>query len=98
MHYVYPYPHVDDVLPLMAYGRILPYLDIPFQHGSPSVLKRMKRPAQFENTLERIQAWREVPRSHLRWSFIVGFPGEPTPSSRSCWPGWKRRSSIGSAV
>src|SRR5574343_1609829 len=58
LHYVYPYPHVDNVIPLMAEGKILPYLDIPFQHGSPSVLKRMKRPAHAENTLERIQAWR----------------------------------------
>ena len=77
MHYVYPYPHVDDVLPLMADGRVLPYLDIPFQHGSPTVLKRMKRPAHAENTLERIHAWRSaVPDLTLRSSFIVGFPGE----------------------
>ncbi len=77
MHYVYPYPHVDDVLPLMADGRVLPYLDIPFQHGSPTVLKRMKRPAHAENTLARIQAWRSaVPDLTLRSSFIVGFPGE----------------------
>jgi ribosomal protein S12 methylthiotransferase len=77
MHYVYPYPHVDDVLPLMADGKILPYLDIPFQHGSPTVLKRMKRPAHAENTLSRIHAWRKaVPDLTLRSSFIVGFPGE----------------------
>jgi ribosomal protein S12 methylthiotransferase len=77
MHYVYPYPHVDDVLPLMADGRVLPYLDIPFQHGSPTVLKRMKRPAHAENTLERIHNWRRaVPDLTLRSSFIVGFPGE----------------------
>jgi ribosomal protein S12 methylthiotransferase len=77
MHYVYPYPHVDAVLPLMAEGKLLPYLDIPFQHGSPSVLKRMKRPAHAENTLERIQSWRKaVPDITLRSSFIVGFPGE----------------------
>jgi len=77
MHYVYPYPHVDDVLPLMAEGKVLPYLDIPFQHGSPSVLKRMKRPAHAENTLDRIHAWRRaVPGLTLRSSFIVGFPGE----------------------
>jgi ribosomal protein S12 methylthiotransferase len=77
MHYVYPYPHVDDVLPLMADGRVLPYLDIPFQHGSPTVLKRMKRPAHAENTLARIHAWRSVvPDLTLRSSFIVGFPGE----------------------
>jgi ribosomal protein S12 methylthiotransferase len=77
MHYVYPYPHVDAVLPLMADGKVLPYLDIPFQHGSPSVLKRMKRPAHAENTLDRIHAWRRtVPGLTLRSSFIVGFPGE----------------------
>lgn len=77
MHYVYPYPHVDEVLPLMADGRVLPYLDIPFQHGSPTVLKRMKRPAHAENTLARIHAWRgAVPDLTLRSSFIVGFPGE----------------------
>jgi ribosomal protein S12 methylthiotransferase len=77
MHYVYPYPHVDAVLPLMADGKVLPYLDIPFQHGSPSVLKRMKRPAHAENTLDRIHAWRKaVPELTLRSSFIVGFPGE----------------------
>jgi ribosomal protein S12 methylthiotransferase len=77
MHYVYPYPHVDAVLPLMADGKVLPYLDIPFQHGSPSVLKRMKRPAHAENTLDRIHAWRKaVPDLTLRSSFIVGFPGE----------------------
>jgi ribosomal protein S12 methylthiotransferase len=77
LHYVYPYPHVDHVLPLMAEGRILPYLDIPFQHGSPSVLKRMKRPAAAEKSLERIHRWREVcPDITLRSTFIVGFPGE----------------------
>ena len=77
LHYVYPYPHVDAVLELMADGRVLPYLDIPFQHGSASVLKRMKRPAHAENTLERIHAWRRaVPGLTLRSSFIVGFPGE----------------------
>ncbi|HXC58978.1 MAG TPA: 30S ribosomal protein S12 methylthiotransferase RimO [Steroidobacteraceae bacterium] len=77
LHYVYPYPHVDDVLPLMAEGKVLPYLDIPFQHGSPSVLKRMRRPAHAENTLNRIHAWRQaVPELTLRSSFIVGFPGE----------------------
>ena len=77
LHYVYPYPHVDNVIPLMAEGKILPYLDIPFQHGSPSVLKRMKRPAHAENTLERIQAWRAIcPDLVIRSTFIVGFPGE----------------------
>ena len=77
LHYVYPYPHVDAVIPLMADGKILPYLDIPFQHGSPSVLKRMKRPAAQEKTLARIAKWREIcPSLTLRSTFIVGFPGE----------------------
>jgi len=77
LHYVYPYPHVDDVIPLMAEGKILPYLDIPFQHGSPTVLKRMKRPAHAENTLARIKRWREIcPEIIIRSTFIVGFPGE----------------------
>ena len=77
LHYVYPYPHVDAVIPLMAEGRVLPYLDIPFQHGSPTVLRRMRRPAHAENTLARIQAWRrDCPQLTLRSTFIVGFPGE----------------------
>jgi ribosomal protein S12 methylthiotransferase len=77
MHYVYPYPHVDNVIPLMAEKKVLPYLDIPFQHGSPTVLKRMKRPGQVEKTLDRIRAWRETcPDLTLRSTFIVGFPGE----------------------
>ncbi len=77
MHYVYPYPHVDKVIPLMAEGRVLPYLDIPFQHGSASVLKRMRRPAHSVDTLARIQAWRaQCPELTLRSTFIVGFPGE----------------------
>lgn len=77
LHYVYPYPHVDQVMELMAAGKVLPYLDIPFQHASPSVLKRMKRPASQEKTLARIRAWREaVPDLTLRSTFIVGFPGE----------------------
>jgi ribosomal protein S12 methylthiotransferase len=77
LHYVYPYPHVDEVLPLMAEGKILPYLDIPFQHASPSVLKAMRRPANQEKTLERIQRWRTLcPELGLRSTFIVGFPGE----------------------
>jgi ribosomal protein S12 methylthiotransferase len=77
LHYVYPYPHVDEVIPLMAERRILPYLDIPFQHGSPSVLKRMRRPAHGQDTLARIQRWRkECPDLVLRSTFIVGFPGE----------------------
>ncbi len=77
MHYVYPYPHVDDVIPLMAAGKILPYLDIPFQHASSRILKLMKRPAASQNNLERIQAWRTIcPDITLRSTFIVGFPGE----------------------
>ena len=77
MHYVYPYPHVDEVIGLMAEGRILPYLDIPFQHAAPSVLKAMRRPAHQEKTLERIQKWREIcPDLAIRSTFIVGFPGE----------------------
>jgi len=75
--YVYPYPHVDEVIPLMAEGKVLPYLDVPFQHGSPRVLKLMRRPAQAENTLARIRRWREqLPHMTIRSTFIVGFPGE----------------------
>ena len=77
LHYVYPYPHVDEVIPLMAEGKILPYLDIPFQHASPRILKLMKRPASSEKVLERIRAWRAVcPDITIRSTFIVGFPGE----------------------
>ena len=77
LHYVYPYPHVDDVLPLMAQGRILPYLDVPFQHSHPDVLKRMKRPANGEKNLDRLQRWREIcPELVVRSTFIAGFPGE----------------------
>jgi ribosomal protein S12 methylthiotransferase len=77
LHYVYPYPHVDEVVPLMAEGKILPYLDIPFQHASPRILRSMKRPASAENNLERIQAWRSIcPELTIRSTFIVGFPGE----------------------
>lgn len=77
LHYVYPYPHVDDVIPLMADGKILPYLDIPFQHASPRVLKAMKRPGNQEKTLDRIRKWREIcPDLTIRSTFIVGFPGE----------------------
>ena len=77
LHYVYPYPHVDEVLPLMAQGRILPYLDVPLQHSHPDVLKRMKRPASGEKNLERIAAWRAIcPDLAIRSTFIVGFPGE----------------------
>ncbi|HEU5275764.1 MAG TPA: 30S ribosomal protein S12 methylthiotransferase RimO [Xanthobacteraceae bacterium] len=77
LHYVYPYPHVDEVIALMADGKVLPYLDVPFQHASPEVLKRMRRPAAQEKTLERIARWREIcPDLTLRSTFIVGFPGE----------------------
>ncbi len=77
LHYVYPYPHVDDVIPLMAEGKLLPYLDIPFQHASPRILKLMKRPGQAERTLERIKKWRAIcPDLTIRSTFIVGFPGE----------------------
>ena len=77
LHYVYPYPHVDEVIPLMAEGKILPYLDVPFQHASPRILKAMKRPASSENNLARIKRWREIcPDITLRSTFIVGFPGE----------------------
>ncbi len=77
LHYVYPYPHVDDVIPLMAEGKILPYLDIPFQHASPRVLKLMKRPGAVDKTLERIQRWKAIcPELTIRSTFIVGFPGE----------------------
>ena len=77
LHYVYPYPHVDDVIPLMADGKVLPYLDIPFQHAAPAVLRRMKRPAAQEKTLERIARWRDIcPDLTIRSTFIVGFPGE----------------------
>src|SRR3954462_11831888 len=77
LHYVYPYPHVDEVIPLMAEGKVLPYLDIPFQHASPDVLKRMRRPAAQAKTLDRLRAWREIcPPLTIRSTFIVGFPGE----------------------
>jgi ribosomal protein S12 methylthiotransferase len=77
LHYVYPYPHVDDVIPLMAQGKLLPYLDIPFQHASPRILKLMKRPGAVDKTLQRIRGWRRVcPELTIRSTFIVGFPGE----------------------
>lgn len=77
LHYVYPYPHVDDLIPLMAEGLLLPYLDIPLQHASPKILKAMKRPGKIDSTLERIKQWREIcPDLTLRSTFIVGFPGE----------------------
>lgn len=77
LHYVYPYPHVDEVLPLMAQGKVLPYLDVPFQHAHPAVLKRMKRPAAAQKNLERVRAWRAIcPELTIRSTFIAGFPGE----------------------
>lgn len=77
LHYVYPYPHVDDLIPLMADGTLLPYLDIPLQHASPKILKAMKRPGSIDRTLERIKQWSEIcPDLTLRSTFIVGFPGE----------------------
>ena len=77
LHYVYPYPSVDEVIPLMAEGKVLPYLDVPFQHASHRILKAMKRPAHAENTLRRIEKWREIcPDLAIRSTFIVGFPGE----------------------
>jgi ribosomal protein S12 methylthiotransferase len=77
LHYVYPYPHVDDIIPLMAEGRVLPYLDVPFQHASPRVLRLMKRPASGEKNIERVRAWRAVcPDITIRSTFIAGFPGE----------------------
>jgi ribosomal protein S12 methylthiotransferase len=77
LHYVYPYPSVDDLIPLMAEGKLLPYLDAPFQHANPRILKAMKRPVSIENTLERIRAWRAIcPDITIRSTFIVGFPGE----------------------
>ena len=77
LHYVYPYPHVDEVLPLMAEGKVLPYLDVPFQHAHPAVLRRMKRPAAGEANLERIRGWRAIcPELTIRSTFIAGFPGE----------------------
>jgi ribosomal protein S12 methylthiotransferase len=77
LHYVYPYPHVDEVIPLMADGHILPYLDIPFQHANPRILKAMKRPGDIEKTLQRIENWRNIcPDITLRSTFVVGFPSE----------------------
>ncbi len=94
LHYVYPYPHVDELLPLMAEGKILPYLDIPFQHTSPTVLKAMRRPANQEKTLERIARWRAVcPDLGLRSTFIVGFPGE-TEEDFAFLLGWLREARL----
>ena len=95
---MYPYPHVDNVIPLMAEGLVLPYLDIPFQHASPNVLRRMRRPANDAKVLERIRNWREqVPDLAIRSSFVVGFPARPTRTSLICWPGSRKRSSTASA-
>ena len=99
LHYVYPYPHVDKVIELMAGGQVLPYLDIPFQHASARILKLMKRPAAAENTLERIAQWRSVvPDLTIRSTFIVGFPGETERTSRSCSSGCDERGSTASAA
>jgi ribosomal protein S12 methylthiotransferase len=98
LHYVYPYPHVDDVIPLMADGKVLPYLDIPFQHASPAVLKAMRRPAHHEKTLERIRRWREMcPDLTLRSTFIVGFPGETDDDFRALidWLGEAKLDRVG---
>jgi ribosomal protein S12 methylthiotransferase len=94
LHYVYPYPHVDEVIPLMAAGKVLPYLDVPFQHASPNVLKRMRRPAAQEKTLERIRKWREIcPSLTIRSTFIVGFPGE-TEADFSLLLDWLREAEL----
>ncbi len=94
LHYVYPYPHVDEVIPLMAQGKILPYLDIPFQHASPPILKAMKRPAHAEKVLNRIASWRRIcPDLTLRSTFIVGFPGE-TEQDFECLLDWMREARI----
>ena len=94
LHYVYPYPHVDEVIPMMAEGKVLPYLDIPFQHASPSVLKAMRRPAHQEKTLDRIRAWRETcPDLAIRSTFIVGFPGE-TEDDFEVLLGWLREAKL----
>ncbi|MGC3976732.1 MAG: radical SAM protein [Nitrospira sp.] len=100
MHYVYPYPHVDDVVGLMSEDGVLPYLDIPFQHGSPGVLRRMRRPAHAVDTLDRIRAWRRTsPRARRSAAASSSaFPARPRRSSRSCSRGSTKRSSIASAV
>src|SRR5581483_7274083 len=94
LQYVYPYPHVDEVIGLMTEGNVLPYLDIPFQHASPAVLKAMKRPAAQEKTLARIKAWRaQCPELALRSTFIVGFPGE-TDADFACLLDWLEEAEI----
>jgi ribosomal protein S12 methylthiotransferase len=99
LHYVYPYPHVDEVIPLMSEGKILPYLDVPFQHASPRILKLMKRPASTEKNLERIRSWRAACADlTIRSTFIAGFPGRPRRNSRRCCSSCARPSSIASAA
>jgi hypothetical protein len=99
LHYVYPYPHVDEVLPLMAAGRVLPYLDVPFQHAHPDVLKRMKRPASGERNLERLARWREpAPRSSCARPSSPASPARPRPSSRPCSTSCARRRSTAPAA
>ena len=99
LHYVYPYPHVDDLIPLMADGKVLPYLDVPFQHASPKILKAMKRPAAEAKTLQRIRDWRKtVPELTIRSTFIVGFPGETEQDFQRCSIGSKKPSSTASAA
>jgi ribosomal protein S12 methylthiotransferase len=99
LQYVYPYPHVDEVIGLMTEGKVLPYLDIPFQHASPDVLKQMRRPASQDKTLGRIKKWREeCPDLTLRSTFIVGFPARLIAISSICSTGWMKRRSIVSAA
>jgi ribosomal protein S12 methylthiotransferase len=103
LHYVYPYPHVDEVIERMtgdpAAGGLLPYLDVPFQHASPRILKLMKRPRNAEGTLRRIEAWRNArPDLVIRSTFIAGFPGETEANSRSSCLSWRRRSSTASGA
>lgn len=98
LHYVYPYPHVDQVIPLMAEGLVLPYLDIPFQHAAPSVLRRMKRPGNDAKVLQRIHQWRDIcPDIAIRSTFVVGFPGETEEDFSISSTGWTKPSSTGSA-
>ncbi|GAA3271809.1 hypothetical protein GCM10020258_47340 [Sphingomonas yabuuchiae] len=97
LHYVYPYPHVDQVIPLMAEGLVLPYLDIPFQHAAPSVLKRMKRPGNDAKVLQRIHQWRDIcPDIAIRSTFVVGFPARRRRISNICSTGWMKPSSTAS--
>ena len=98
LHYVYPYPHVDNVMPLMAEGLVLPYLDIPFQHASPNVLRAMRRPANDAKVLQRIRSWREqVPDLAIRSTFVLGSPARPKKTSLTSSPGSRKRSSTASA-